>query len=886
MRRWLPALAAVAVLASLLAAQADPAAAAQEPAVEAGAGTATRELAGPADPAAAQEPTVEAGPGAAGGLTVSVDSDGGLAGQGGPAGAARELTVQVDPDGGLAGQGGPVGAARELAVQVDPGGGLAGQGGPAGAAASGAGTGGPTLQVQGQQSSSTLKVCAGPSAADDCTALTSTSAGSQTFTLKGTGWSPGIPNPLYVLACLVPASRTVGDVNHRQDCDLGGLTRFLPGTGGTQGSQALGDPYSSQSAFVPFGVGLISLSAGAFSVDMTVDVPSAGVVISAVITSDWTTFSPQVNRLLAIASAAPALEGLAADASTANQVTLSWTEPDACDGASPACIYQVRHKEKAAAEPDPWDWTTVTTTSSTSSGTTTLSATVTGLDSGVEYDFEVQALPGAQGSEDVQAEGSVTATTLDVPSPPTSLIADPNEQKTRYDLAWTAPAADTARAAVTGYRIEHSADGDTGWAALATAGSSATAHSDTGLTAGTDRYYRVVATSAAGDSDPSNISPRPPPVVRVYLKPDASTAADTSGPVVESVPRPGTHHFTVVGRHWTGLHSGTYADVLFITACLFVPDASQLRFFEQCDSNGLHTFAGVPNADAGSQDLSELYASDAALRTLAGGIGATLQELNVASDGSFSLDLAVNVPIDGVIINAAVGTLDIGALRTPNLIALSRTATAPVTVATIGGVEAVAASDRVALSWSNEDFCNATSPACSYWVRHKETADGDDSWSAWADTGWTSGSPAYTVTGLDELTSYDFEIERREGTGQSQVVLNRGSVSVTTPVTPPLALTVDRSPSEADDGNTPADERVATLTATLAQPATAPVTVTLTVDPASTATLGTDFTLSPTTITIARGATTGTATVTAVDDDLGEGEITVDGDNVVMPSET
>ncbi|MCY4421607.1 MAG: hypothetical protein OXC06_00910, partial [Acidimicrobiaceae bacterium] len=68
-------------------------------------------------------------------------------------------------------------------------------------------------------------------------------------------------------------------------------------------------------------------------------------------------------------------------------------------------------------------------------------------------------------------------------------------------------------------------------------------------------------------------------------------------------------------------------------------------------------------------------------------------------------------------------------------------------------------------------------PACSYWVRHKKTAD--DSWSSWADTGWTSGPPAHTVTGLDGGTSYDFQIERREGTGQSQVALNQATVSAT-----------------------------------------------------------------------------------------------------------
>ena len=92
-----------------------------------------------------------------------------------------------------------------------------------------------------------------------------------------------------------------------------------------------------------------------------------------------------------------------------------------------------------------------------------------------------------------------------------------------------------------------------------------------------------------------------------------------------------------------------------------------------------------------------------------------------------------------------------------------------------------------------------------------------------------------------------------------------------TGVGPPSALTLSAAPAPAEGGPT------VTLTATLDQPAPdGGTTVTLTTS--GTATRGADYTLSPATIAIAAGATSGTATITVVDDtedDAGE-TITLD----------
>ena len=74
----------------------------------------------------------------------------------------------------------------------------------------------------------------------------------------------------------------------------------------------------------------------------------------------------------------------------------------------------------------------------------------------------------------------------------------------RIDLSWTAP-EDDGGSAITGYRIESSADGSAGWADLdADTSSTDTTHSHTGLMPNTTRYYRVSAINGEGTSEPSD----------------------------------------------------------------------------------------------------------------------------------------------------------------------------------------------------------------------------------------------------------------------------------------------------------------------------------------------------------------------------------------------
>ena len=98
---------------------------------------------------------------------------------------------------------------------------------------------------------------------------------------------------------------------------------------------------------------------------------------------------------------------------------------------------------------------------------------------------------------------ATTATTA--PDPPTSLSATANGE-TQIDLSWTAP-ADAGGSAITGYRIEWSADGSDPWTALSDdTESTDTTYADTGLTAGTTRHYRVSAINSVGAGAASSVA--------------------------------------------------------------------------------------------------------------------------------------------------------------------------------------------------------------------------------------------------------------------------------------------------------------------------------------------------------------------------------------------
>jgi subtilisin family serine protease len=83
------------------------------------------------------------------------------------------------------------------------------------------------------------------------------------------------------------------------------------------------------------------------------------------------------------------------------------------------------------------------------------------------------------------------------------------------DLSWTDVSGET------GYKVQRSADGTSGWTQIGTTGQDVATYADTGLAAETTFFYRVLATNTGGDSAPSTVA-------------SATTKADASPPTVPS----------------------------------------------------------------------------------------------------------------------------------------------------------------------------------------------------------------------------------------------------------------------------------------------------------------------------------------------------------------
>jgi len=132
-----------------------------------------------------------------------------------------------------------------------------------------------------------------------------------------------------------------------------------------------------------------------------------------------------------------------------------------------------------------------------------------GLDAETTYFYRVSALTlgGAAPPSDI-----VSATTRIAVPAATEVTAIATLDT--IALMWTDVADET------GYRVERSLDGTTGWVAIATTGQDVTAYVNATLSPGTTYYYRIVATNAGGDSALSNV---------------ASASTETVPPVIEGI---------------------------------------------------------------------------------------------------------------------------------------------------------------------------------------------------------------------------------------------------------------------------------------------------------------------------------------------------------------
>ena len=176
-------------------------------------------------------------------------------------------------------------------------------------------------------------------------------------------------------------------------------------------------------------------------------------------------------------------------------IELDWTAPSST-GTARVTGYRIEASRTGSGS-----WVAV----ETDTESTTTAYTHTGLGPGTTRHYRVAALSSAGRG----AWSSVASATTDAnpPGAPTGLRAVPSGLggSTQLLLTWTRPSSDGG-SAITGYRIEMSPNGATGWTVLvATTGSTATTYLHSGLSPGTTRHYRIAAINGEGAGAYSNV---------------------------------------------------------------------------------------------------------------------------------------------------------------------------------------------------------------------------------------------------------------------------------------------------------------------------------------------------------------------------------------------
>jgi parallel beta-helix repeat protein len=198
---------------------------------------------------------------------------------------------------------------------------------------------------------------------------------------------------------------------------------------------------------------------------------------NAVGSSAFTTSSAVTTPAAPTAPAAP--NGLTAIVAGTDSVDLSWT-----DASSNETGFKIERMTGAGSFVE---------IDTVGAGVTTYGDT--GLVASTLYTYRVRAT-NAVGDSAYTANATATTDAVpSVPADPSNLVATANSA-TQITLTWADNSANE-----TGFRIERSLDGSSGWSQAGTVAKNVTTFvNNTGLFASTPYFYRVVATNAVGDS--------------------------------------------------------------------------------------------------------------------------------------------------------------------------------------------------------------------------------------------------------------------------------------------------------------------------------------------------------------------------------------------------
>ena len=177
---------------------------------------------------------------------------------------------------------------------------------------------------------------------------------------------------------------------------------------------------------------------------------------------------------------------LSATAGGASSITLSWTAPSNTGGVA-LSGYKIEASPNGNS-----GWTDV----ESNTGSTSTSHTHNGLTASTTYHYRVSAI-NSVGTGAASTTASATTTSATVPGAPTNLSATAGGASS-ITLSWTAP-SNTGGVALSGYKIEASPNGNSGWTDVeSNTGSTSTSHTHNGLTASTTYHYRVSAINSVG----------------------------------------------------------------------------------------------------------------------------------------------------------------------------------------------------------------------------------------------------------------------------------------------------------------------------------------------------------------------------------------------------
>ena len=199
--------------------------------------------------------------------------------------------------------------------------------------------------------------------------------------------------------------------------------------------------------------------------------------------NEGTTYGNEISFVTMAIPIPEAPGNLAADAESSSKITISWT-----DNSNNEEGFKIERSPDGST-----NWVEIATVEANMTNFSNM-----GLSPSTQYCYRVRAFNAGGNSEPSGTACTTTKSDVTVPSAPTNLAADA-ESSSQITINWTDNSDNE-----TGFEIERSPDGSTGWVEITDVGEGITMFTDIGLTPSTAYYYRVRAYNGKYTSDYSN----------------------------------------------------------------------------------------------------------------------------------------------------------------------------------------------------------------------------------------------------------------------------------------------------------------------------------------------------------------------------------------------